>query len=92
MARVLHFIGQCDTPLRVSTWSTRTLLNGGVAVEVPRSHGCQHQRTFAGRVSRMWNLVTAVVLHVQEMNTYSVKLIAHNWRQTLPTPLTLIVM
>ncbi|MPD06099.1 hypothetical protein E2C01_101886 [Portunus trituberculatus] len=56
-------------PLRVSTRSTRKVLNGGDAVEVPRSHGYQHQRTFAGRVSRMWNLFTAVVPHVREMNT-----------------------
>ncbi|MPC79812.1 hypothetical protein E2C01_074357 [Portunus trituberculatus] len=78
-------------PLRVSTRSTRTVFSGGDAVEVPRSHGCQHQRNFTGRVSRIWNLFTAVVPHVQEMNTDSIKLMAHKWRQTLPTPLTLIV-
>lgn len=88
--RVPHLAG-LRHPLRVTARSTRTVLNGGDAVEVPRSHGCQHQRTFAGRVSRMWNLFTAAVPHVQEMNTHSVKLMAHKWRQTLPTPLTLFV-
>ncbi|MPC59724.1 hypothetical protein E2C01_053752 [Portunus trituberculatus] len=43
LARLRH-------PLRVSTWNTRTVLSGGDAVEVPRSHGCQHQCTFAGRL------------------------------------------
>ncbi|MPC98743.1 hypothetical protein E2C01_094124 [Portunus trituberculatus] len=89
-AKVPHLAG-LHHPLRASTHSTRTVLNGGDAVEVPRSQGCQHQRIFAGHISRMWNLFTAAVPHVQEMNTHSVKLMAHKWKQTLPTPLTLIM-
>ena len=88
--RVPHLAGLRQPP-RVTTRSTRTVLNSGDAVEVPHSNGCQHQRTFSARVSRLWNLFTAVVPQVKEMNTHSVKLKAHKWRQTLPTPLSLLV-
>ncbi|MPC83778.1 hypothetical protein E2C01_078493 [Portunus trituberculatus] len=84
MQKMPHLAG-LRHPLRVSTRSTRTVVSDGDAVEVQQSQGCQHQRTFAGRVSRMWNLFTAAVPHAQEMNTHSVKLMAHKWRQTLPT-------
>ncbi|KAG0713482.1 hypothetical protein GWK47_016153 [Chionoecetes opilio] len=67
-------------------------LTSGDAVEVPRSRASQHQRTFVGRVSRMWNIFTAAVPHIQEMNTQSVKLAANRWRLSKPTPLTLVIL
>ncbi|KAG0713521.1 hypothetical protein GWK47_016047 [Chionoecetes opilio] len=59
-------------PPRIATRSTRTVLTSSDAVEVPRSRVSQHQRTFVGGVSRMWNIFTAAVPHIQEMNTQSV--------------------
>ncbi|KAG0723422.1 Transposon TX1 uncharacterized protein [Chionoecetes opilio] len=86
---VPHLAGLRQPP-RVATRSTRTVLTNGDAVEVPRSNASQHQRTFAGRVSRMWNIFTAAVPHIQEMNTQSVKLAANRWILPKPTPLTLV--
>ncbi|KAG0724119.1 hypothetical protein GWK47_041300 [Chionoecetes opilio] len=77
---VPHLAGLRQPP-RIATRSTRTVLTSGDAVEVPRSRTSQHQRTFMGRVSRMWNIFTAAVPHIQEMNTQSVKLAANRWRQ-----------
>ena len=54
---VSHLAGLHHPP-RVTTQNTRT-----------HSNGCQHQLTFSGRVSRSWNLFTAVVSQVKEMNT-----------------------
>ena len=88
--RVSH-LGGLRKPPKVTTRSTRTVLTGGDAVEVPHSNECQHQHTFSARVSRLWNLFTAVVPQVREMNTHSAKIKAHKWRQTLPTPLSLLV-
>ncbi|KAG0700520.1 hypothetical protein GWK47_025535 [Chionoecetes opilio] len=65
---VPHLAGLRQPP-RVATRSTRTVLTSGDAVEVPRSRASQHQRTFVGRVSRMWIIFTAAVPHIQEMNT-----------------------
>ena len=62
-------------PPRVATRSTRTVLASSDNVEVPYSRASQHQRTFVGRVSRMWNTFTAVVPHTQVMNT-----LVSNWR------------
>ncbi|KAG0713684.1 hypothetical protein GWK47_015641 [Chionoecetes opilio] len=78
-------------PPRVAARSTRTVLTSGDAVKVPRSRASQHQRTFVGRISRMWNIFTAAVPHIQEMNTQSVKLAANRWRLSKPTPLTLVI-
>ncbi|KAG0730009.1 hypothetical protein GWK47_029177 [Chionoecetes opilio] len=87
---VPHLAGLRQSP-GIATRSTRTVLTSGDAVEVPRSRASQHQRTFVGRVSRMWNIFTAAVPHIQEMNTQSVKLAANRWRQSKPTPLTLVI-
>ncbi|KAG0723115.1 hypothetical protein GWK47_043250 [Chionoecetes opilio] len=78
-------------PSRIATQSTRTVLTSSDAVEVLRSRASQHQRTFVGRVSRMWNIFTAAVPHIQEMNTQSVKLAANRLRLSKPTPLTLVI-
>ncbi|KAG0710836.1 putative RNA-directed DNA polymerase from transposon X-element [Chionoecetes opilio] len=88
---VPHLAGLRQPP-RVATRSTRTVLTCGDAVEVPRSRASQHQRTFVGRVSRMWNIFTAAVPHIQEMNTQSVKLAANRWRLSKPTTLTLVIL
>ena len=88
--KIPHLAGLRQPP-RVTTQSTRTVLNSGDAVEVPRSHASQHQRTFVGRVSRMWNIFTAATPHIREMNTQSAKLAAHKWRGAQPTPLNLFV-
>ncbi|KAK3894977.1 hypothetical protein Pcinc_001270 [Petrolisthes cinctipes] len=86
---VPHLTGLCQPP-RVTTRVTRTVTNGGDTVEVPHSHSCQHQRTFVGRVSRMWNIFTTCIPNIREMNTQGVKLAAHKWRGMQPTPLTLV--
>ena len=86
---VPHLAGLRQPP-RVTTQCTRTVRNSGDAVEVPRSRASQHQRTFMGRVSRMWNIFTAAAPHIREMNTQGVKLAAHKWRGTQSTPLTLL--
>ncbi|KAG0719469.1 hypothetical protein GWK47_007268 [Chionoecetes opilio] len=88
---VPHLAGLRQPP-RIATRSTRTVLTSGDAVKVPRSRASQHQRTFVGRVSRMWNIFTAAVPHIQEMNTQSVKLAANRWRLSKPTPLTLVIL
>ena len=88
---VPHLAGLRQPP-RVTTRGTRTVLNSSDAVEVPRPHASQHQRTFVGRVSRMWNIFTAAAPHIREMNTHSVKLAAHRRRGTQPTPLTLFTI
>ena len=88
---VLHLAGLRQPP-KIATRSTRTVLTSGDAVEVPRSRASQHQRTFVGRVSRMWNIFTAAVPHIQEMNTQSVKLAANRWRLSKPTPLRLVIL
>ncbi|KAG0711448.1 hypothetical protein GWK47_020594 [Chionoecetes opilio] len=58
-------------------------------VPVPAS---TNARTLVGRVSRMWNIFTAAVPHIQEMNTQSVKLAANRWRLLKPTPLSLVIL
>ncbi|KAG0693095.1 hypothetical protein GWK47_027654 [Chionoecetes opilio] len=88
---VPHLAGLRQPP-RVATRSTRAVLTSGDAVEVPRSHASQHQRTFVGRVSRMLNIFTAAVPHILEMNTQSVKLAANRWRLLKPTPLRLVIL
>ncbi|KAG0711866.1 hypothetical protein GWK47_019692 [Chionoecetes opilio] len=88
---VPHLAGLRQPP-KIATRSTRTVLTSGDAVEVPRSRASQHQRTFVGRVSRMWNIFTAAVPHIQEMNTQSVKLAANRWRLSKPTPLRLVIL
>ena len=89
--KVSHLAGLHQPP-RVTTKSTRTVLNKGDAVEVPQSNGCQHRHTFSGHVSMLWNLFTPVAPQVKEMNTRSVEVMAHKWKQTLPTLLTLLVI
>ncbi|XP_063879421.1 uncharacterized protein LOC135110724 [Scylla paramamosain] len=42
-------------PTRVTSRDTRTVSSSGDSVKVPRSLSSQHQRTFWGRVSRLWN-------------------------------------
>ncbi|KAG0727883.1 hypothetical protein GWK47_033703 [Chionoecetes opilio] len=79
---VPHLAGLRQPP-RVATRSTRTVLTSGDAVEVPRSRASQHQRTFVGRVSRMWNIFTPAAPHIQEMNTQSVKLAANQSVETV---------
>ncbi|XP_063845411.1 uncharacterized protein LOC135091588 [Scylla paramamosain] len=54
---VLHLAG-LRLPTRVTSRYTRTVLSSGDSVEVPRSRSSQHQRTFWGRVSRLWNPLT----------------------------------
>ncbi|KAG0710249.1 hypothetical protein GWK47_002561 [Chionoecetes opilio] len=88
---VPHLAGLRQPP-KIATRSTRTVLTSGDAVEVPRSRASQHQHTFVGRVSRMWNIFTAAVPHIQEMNIQSVKLAANRWRLSKPTPLTLVIL
>ncbi|KAG0726172.1 hypothetical protein GWK47_004435 [Chionoecetes opilio] len=87
---VPHLAGLRQPP-RVTTQSTRMVLTSGDAVEVPRSRASQYQRTFVGHVSRMWNIFTAAVPHIQEMNSQSVKLAANRLRLSKPTPLTLVI-
>lgn len=88
---VPHLSGLRQPP-RVATRSTRTVLASGDSVEVPFSRANQHQRTFVGRVSRMWNIFTAAVPLTQVMDTHNVKLAANNWRRSQPTPLTLVTL
>ncbi|KAG0726018.1 hypothetical protein GWK47_037452 [Chionoecetes opilio] len=59
---VPHLAGLRQPP-RVLTRSTRTVLTSGYALEVPRSRDSQHQRTFVGRVLRMWTISTANCIH-----------------------------
>ncbi|MES1923247.1 hypothetical protein MHBO_004792 [Bonamia ostreae] len=68
---------------------TRTAASSDESVEVPRSHSSQHQRTYTARTSRVWNMFTAATPHVQDMSTHQVKLAAHKWRSTQPSPLVL---
>ncbi|KAK3857515.1 hypothetical protein Pcinc_036243 [Petrolisthes cinctipes] len=86
---VPHLAGLCQPP-RITSRVTRTVTNGGDTVEVPHSHSSQHQRTFVGHVSRMWNIFTTCIPNFREMNTQGVKLAAHKWRGMQPTPLTLV--
>lgn len=86
---VPHLAGLRQPP-KVTTRVTRTVTNGGDSVEVPRSRACQHQRTFVGRVSRMWNIFTTIVPNTRDMTTQDVKMAAHKWRGSLPTPLRLV--
>ena len=74
-------------PPRDAVRDTRTVLSSNEQVGVPRSRASQHQRTFTSRVSRLWNMFTAVVPSVRDMSTQQVKVAAHRWRGTLPTPL-----
>ncbi|KAK3865356.1 hypothetical protein Pcinc_029030 [Petrolisthes cinctipes] len=39
------------------------------------------------RVSRMWNVFTAAAPSVQDMSTQQVKVAAHRWRGSFPTPM-----
>ncbi|KAK3865355.1 hypothetical protein Pcinc_029030 [Petrolisthes cinctipes] len=66
-------------------WSSTRLSHE--QVRVPRSHTSQHQRTFTARVSRMWNVFTAAAPSVQDMSTQQVKVAAHRWRGSFPTPM-----
>ena len=77
---------------RVTNRSTRTVLSSDELVEVPQSHSSQHQRTFTSRASRLWNSFTAASPSVTTLSTQGVKLAAHRWRGTLPTPLVLIAV
>ncbi len=77
-------------PPRVTSRDTRTVLSSGDSVEVPRSRSSQHQRTFWGRVSRLWNVFASSVPHIRGMDTQDVKLAAHHWRGSFPTPLLTI--
>ncbi|KAG7177262.1 RNA-directed DNA polymerase from mobile element jockey-like 42, partial [Homarus americanus] len=77
-------------PLRATQRSTRTMLSSFQLVEVPRSRDSQHQRAFIARVSRLWNLFTAAMPDVGKMTTQQVKMAAHTWQATLPTPLILL--
>ena len=85
-------LGRLRIPPRVLDRSTRTVLSSNELVEVPRSHTSQHQRTFASRVSRLWNTFTAATPDVTTLNTQRVKLAAHRWRGSLPTPLMLTLV
>uniref|UniRef100_A0A0P4VTV9 Reverse transcriptase domain-containing protein n=1 Tax=Scylla olivacea TaxID=85551 RepID=A0A0P4VTV9_SCYOL len=78
-------------PTRVTSRDTRTVLSSGDSVEVPRSRSSQHQRTFWGRVSRLWNVFASSVPHIRGMDTQDVKLAAHHWRGSFPTPLLTIL-
>ena len=79
-------------PPRVTTRNTRTVLSSGDSVEVPRSNSSQHQRTFGGRVSRLWNAFASSVPHVRGMDTQDAKVAAHRWRSSFPTPLVLLLI
>ncbi|KAK3878981.1 hypothetical protein Pcinc_016425 [Petrolisthes cinctipes] len=48
------------------------------------------ERTFVGRVSRMWNIFNTCIPNIREINTQGVKMAAHKWRGMQPTPLTLV--
>ncbi|KAG0715054.1 putative RNA-directed DNA polymerase from transposon X-element [Chionoecetes opilio] len=88
---VPHLLGY-DSLRETPREARERCLPSGDAVEVPRSRASQHQRTFVRRVSRMWNIFTAAVPHIQEMNTQSVKLAANRWRLLKPTPLRLVIL
>ena len=77
---------------RVVNRNTRTVLSSDELVQIPLSHSSQHQRTFTSRVSRLWNNFTATTPAVTTLSTQGVKLAAHRWRGTLPTPLVLVVV
>ena len=68
---------------------TRNAASTDESVEVPRSHSSQHQRTYTARTSRLWNMFVMATPHVQDMSTHQVKLAAHRWRSTQPSPLVL---
>ena len=70
--------------------NTRTVSSSDELVEVLRSHSSQHLRTFTSRVSRLWNKFTAATPEVTTLSTQEVKVAAHRWRATLPTPLVLL--
>ncbi|KAG0715050.1 hypothetical protein GWK47_012823 [Chionoecetes opilio] len=84
--------GWLRQPPRVATRSTRTVLTSGDAVEVPRSRASQHQRTFVGRVSRMWNIFHGRCPSHPGDEHQSVKLAANRWRLLKPTPLSLVIL
>ena len=86
--RVSH-LGRLRLPPRTTQRCTRTTSLSDQHVEVPRSQTRQHQRTYTARSSRLWNMFTAATPQVLNMSTHQVKLAAHNWRKTLPTPLVL---
>ncbi|XP_063878077.1 uncharacterized protein LOC135110016 [Scylla paramamosain] len=87
-----HLVGLRLPPAaRVTSRDTRTVLSSGDSVEVPRSRSSQHQRTFRGRVSRMWNVFASSVPHIRGMDTQDVKLAAHHCRGSFPTPLLTIL-
>ncbi len=77
-------------PTRVTSRDTRTVLSSGDSVEVPRSRSSQHQRTFWGRVSRLWNVFASSIPHIRGTDTQDLKLAAHHWRGSFPTPLLTI--
>ncbi|KAG0710273.1 hypothetical protein GWK47_002537 [Chionoecetes opilio] len=77
--------------LKVFERSTLTVFTSGDAVEVLRCRASQHQCTCVGRFSRKWNIFTAAVPHIWEMNTQSVKLAANQWRLSKSTPLMLVI-
>ena len=86
--RVSH-LGPLRLPPHTTERRTRTTVSSDLLVEVPRSHSRQHQRTYTARSSRLWNMFTAATPQVLNMSTDQVKLAAHRWRETLPSPLVL---
>ncbi|KAK3889544.1 hypothetical protein Pcinc_006453 [Petrolisthes cinctipes] len=83
---VQHLAG-LRLPPREAVRDTRTVFSIQEQVGVPRSHTSQHQRTFTARTSRMWNEFTAAAPSMQDLSIQQVKVAAHRWRGTLPTPM-----
>ncbi|KAG0713152.1 hypothetical protein GWK47_001929 [Chionoecetes opilio] len=77
-----------DSPREAREWCLPVVMQWRCRVPL----ASQHQRTFVGRVARMWNIFKAAVPHIQEMNTQSVNLAANRWRLSKPTPLTLVIL
>ena len=75
--RAPHIAGLRQPP-RVAAQSSKTVLASDEGAEVPYFRASNHQRNFVGHVSKMWSILTAAVLHTQEMNIHSVKLADNN--------------
>ena len=65
-AQVQEVLAGLRWPPRITTQSTKTVLNFGDAVEVPRSHASQHQRTSVRWVFWMRNAFIAAIPHIRE--------------------------
>ena len=88
--RIPH-LQRLGLPTRAAQRHTRAALSSEQLVVVPASKSRQHQRTYAARTSRLWNMFTAATPQVENMSTQQVKVAAHRWRGVQDTPLILSV-